>query len=157
MGIEFDFLFHGRSGSTLACSIGGLEENFFRIGASGYFSDHCTALGSAYPSFSLAPDCTAEILQIGFTTATKCPDIMQLTDYGNNGTLSRTESHHIKITLNNTATTVQISGGGQPDYIASKARTETDASLLGDSVPIWFMSNRRNHDYNLGNATLSNI
>merc|ERR1712228_20491 len=73
------------------------------------------------------------------------------------GTLSTTQSHHIKISLNNTLIMVEISGGGQPNYISTKQRTETKPNLLGTSVPVWFMSNKRNDDFNLGNGTFSNI
>merc|ERR1712048_228810 len=100
--------------------------------------------------------CESEVLEVGFSTDTDCPDTMLLTDYGQ-GTLSTAESHHIKISLDNSQITVEITGGGQPNYIATKARTPTKGSWLRISVPVWFMSNKRSGEFNLGNATLSNI
>lgn len=155
MSIEFDFVFHGRRNSPTVCP-NLKNENFFRIGNTAQYSTGCVHQGSHYPSFSLAPNCDAEYLQIGFTTRRRCPDTLTLSDYGN-GTLSTTHAHHIEIYMNTSQIVVKITGGGQPDYVAHKKKYGTPMDFVNQSLPVWFMSNKRSNQYNVGDGTFSNI
>merc|ERR1719242_2533720 len=160
MSIEFDFLFHGRSESVVQCPTP-YEENFLRIGKSGYTTTGCSGQGAHYPSFSLAAECNFEVLQVGFTSGSVCPNRLRLDSYNEGTPLSRTESHHVKISMNSSQIMVKISGGGRGDFVRIEPRTQTDPDILGTNASVWFMSNKHAlsnpAQFNLGNATLSNI
>merc|ERR1719242_104282 len=160
MSIEFDFLFHGRSESVVQCPTP-YEENFLRIGKRGYVTTGCSGDGAHYPSFSLAAECNFEVLQVGFTTGSVCPNRIRLDSYNEGTPLSRTESHHVKISMNSSQLMVEITGGGRPDFVRIEERKETNPDFLGTNASVWFMSNKHAlsnpAQFNLGNATLSNI
>eukprot|EP01084_Bolivina_argentea_P107891 192859_1 len=110
MSIEFDFDFHGRSNDPPYRA--GHQENFFRIGYSSCCSVGCNGEGSTYPAMFLARSEFGDVLNIKVSDATSCSTANYLHDY----TLSTTQTHHIKISFNNTQVVVDITGGGQLPY-----------------------------------------
>eukprot|EP01084_Bolivina_argentea_P019816 36843_1 len=110
MSIEFDFYFHGRSNDPP--NRPGYQENFFRIGYDACCSVGCDGEGSSYPGMFLTRSSLGDILNIKVSSGVACNFNNLLSDY----TLSTTETHHIKISFNNTQFVVDITGGGQPTY-----------------------------------------
>eukprot|EP01083_Nonionella_stella_P112676 331769_1 len=134
MSIEFDFDFHGRSNDP--ANRAGFQENFFRIGYSACCSIGCNGEGSTYPAMFLARSVTGDVLDIKVSSAASCGAANYLNDY----TLSTTQTHHIKISFNNTQVVVDITGGGQPTYNKQWNRQQTPKKYLGDTVNVYFLS-----------------
>eukprot|EP01084_Bolivina_argentea_P293589 504959_1 len=152
MSIEFDFDFHGRSNDP--ANRAGYQENFFRIGYSACCSVGCNGEGSTYPAMFLARSGIGDVLDIKVSSAASCG----AANYLHNYTLSTTQTHHIKISFNNTQVVVDITGGGQPTYNKQWNRQQTPKDYLGDTVNVYFLSDTfYSTPYNRGWATFNNI
>eukprot|EP01084_Bolivina_argentea_P293593 504968_1 len=133
MSIEFDFLFHGRSNDPPYRA--GYQENFFRIGYDTCCTLQCGGEGSAYPGMFLARSSIGDYLDIRVSSGVTCGFNNILYNYG---ILSTTQTHHIKISLNNTQVIVDITGGGKPTYKKQWNRVQTPKDYLGDTVNVYF-------------------
>eukprot|EP01083_Nonionella_stella_P144114 449307_1 len=157
--MEFDFKFTNRSNRYRP----GYEENFFRIGHTGN-TGGCSE-GTRYPSMWLTSrkdncantnDCNTGLLDISVTTGSQCDYSHEITNYGN---IPFNLWLHIIITIDYNTITLDITGGGQPDYLESWQRDQiTLKEHLGSDVPVWFMSDKyQGTGYNIGDATFRNI
>merc|ERR1719356_704905 len=75
----------------------------------------------------------------------------------NYGTIDIGKSYHVKIAFNDIETRVDVTSAGTADWFETWNRRGTLNTSLGDTVPVWFMSNKYSGEYNLGNGTFSNI
>eukprot|EP01083_Nonionella_stella_P053085 140594_1 len=149
MSAEFDFVWNGRTNSPHRR----FYENFFRVGYDATNDINCNGEGARYPSFWLSDD--EDTLHVSTSSGKLCQPSQSLQEYG---PINASTPYHILIAFNNTQLVVHITGGNRPNWIKSWARDPTPSQHLGQTVPVWWMSNKHSSTpYNVGNGIFSNI
>jgi len=153
MSIEFDMVFHGRSDSVTEDDV----ENFFRIGYSAYQGNHCGGSMAHYPSLWIPADSETPYMIL---TEGDCSAVT--TQLDGLGDFIKGDEYHFDISWTASEASVTMTNNDAVDttdeWTYSWTRDGTHDDYLGESVPVWFMTDKFSiRQYNVGNATFSNI
>lgn len=147
MSVEFDFIYNGPTdpGQTD-------EENFFRIGySSTLYGNGCGGKLYTYPAFFIMPD-DQEIL-FRLTDSSSCGSTRDLSEFG---AVSTSIPYHFKSTWNESNLLISIDDG-TTEWTHRESLPGLRSDDIGDVVPVWWMSDKFNSEYTIGNGTFWNI
>ncbi len=93
-------------------------------------------------------------MHVSVSSGTSCQPKQSLNEYGN---ITIGETYYIKIEFNNTKLSVTVTGGGKPYWNQQWLREPRPKTDLGNTVPVWWMSNKYSGTFQLGNGTFRNV